>query len=252
MKFGRNRNIKDLWKELSVTRLLILLFCLVVPGDRIVFAAQSTADVPISMEQKNTLLQELFGTKAVKMERDEEYVIGHGDILSVSIYEEGDMAVSASVKQPGDGGGTVQTGAQVMMDGRLSLKDIGDVEVVGLTLAELADYLKKLYSTLYDNPILTTTLVQSNSLRYTVMGEVARPGVFKLDHPINLVQVLAQSGGFTEWADREITVVRKKIREADKAQFDGNTLNVDYDDFISGKSLERNILVCSGDIVIVN
>lgn len=236
-----------------VTRLLILLFCLVVPGDRMaVFAAQSTADVPVSVEQKNILLQELFETKAEKMEREEEYVIGHGDILSVSIYEEGDMALSASVKQPGDGGGAVQTGAQVMMDGRLSLKDIGDVEVVGLTLAELADYLKKLYSTLYDNPILTTTLVQSNSLRYTVMGEVARPGVFKLDHPINLVQVLAQSGGFTEWAGREITVVRKKIREADKAQFDGNTLKVDYDDFVSGKSLERNIFVCSGDIVIVN
>jgi len=238
---------------LIVTRLLILLFCLVVPGDRMaVFAAQSTADVPVSVEQKNILLQELFETKAEKMEREEEYVIGHGDILSVSIYEEGDMALSASVKQPGDGGGAVQTGAQVMMDGRLSLKDIGDVEVVGLTLAELADYLKKLYSTLYDNPILTTTLVQSNSLRYTVMGEVARPGVFKLDHPINLVQVLAQSGGFTEWAGREITVVRKKIREADKAQFDGNTLKVDYDDFVSGKSLERNIFVCSGDIVIVN
>lgn len=236
-----------------VIRLLILLFCLVVPGDRMaVFAAQSTADVPISVEQKNTLLKELFETKAEKMEREEEYVIGHGDILSVSIYEEGDMAVTASVKQSGEGGGAVQTGAQVMMDGRLSLKDIGDVEVVGLTLAELADYLKKLYSTLYDNPILTTTLVQSNSLRYTVMGEVARPGVFKLDHPINLVQVLAQSGGFTEWADREITVVRKKIREADKAQFDGNTLKVDYDDFVSGKSLERNIFVCSGDIVIVN
>ncbi|KJS00625.1 MAG: hypothetical protein VR65_11580 [Desulfobulbaceae bacterium BRH_c16a] len=236
-----------------MTRLLILLFCLVVPGDRMaVFAAQSTADVPVSVEQKNILLQELFETKAEKMEREEEYVIGHGDILSVSIYEEGDMALSASVKQPGDGGGAVQTGAQVMMDGRLSLKDIGDVEVVGLTLAELADYLKKLYSTLYDNPILTTTLVQSNSLRYTVMGEVARPGVFKLDHPINLVQVLAQSGGFTEWAGREITVVRKKIREADKAQFDGNTLKVDYDDFVSGKSLERNIFVCSGDIVIVN
>ena len=234
-------------------RILILLFCLLVPGDRTaVFAAQSTADVPVSVEQKNTLRQELFGTKAEKMELEEEYVIGHGDILSVSIYEEGDMAVSASIKQPGDGGGAVQTGAQVMMDGRLSLKDIGDVEVVGLTLAELADYLKKLYSILYDNPIVTTTLIQSNSLRYTVMGEVAKPGVFKLDHPMNLVQVLAQSGGFTEWAGREITVVRKKIREADKAQFDGNTLKVDYDDFISGKSLERNIFICSGDIVIAN
>jgi len=59
-----------------------------------------------------------------------------------------------------------------MMDGRISLKDIGDVEVVGLTLDEHADYLKKLYSTIYENPIVITTLIQSNSLRYTVMGKV--------------------------------------------------------------------------------
>ena len=97
-----------------------------------------------------------------------------------------------------------------MMDGRISLKDIGDVEVVGLTLAELADYLKKLYSTIYDNPIVITTLLQSNSLRYTVMGKVLKPGIFKLEHPMTLVQVVAQAGGFNEWAGKEITVVRKE------------------------------------------
>jgi len=147
---------------------------------------------------------------------------------------------------------TAQSGATVMMDGRISLLDIGDVEVVGLTLTELADYLKKLYAVIYDNPIVTTTLVQSNSLRYTVMGKVAQPGIFFLDYPLTLVQAVARSGGFTEWAGKDITVVRAKLKEEDKAHFDGNTMKFSYDKFVSGKALDSNVLIRSGDIIIVN
>ncbi len=215
------------------------------------FCAQSTADVPVSSEMKEAALKEIRGGKTLHFQREDEYVIGHGDVLTVSIYEEGDMSATANVMQgPGEHTGGV-TGTTVMMDGRVSLRDIGDVEVVGLTLTELADYLKKLYSEIYEDPILTTTLAQSNSLRYTVMGEVNSPGILPLDHPVSLVQVVAKSGGFTEWAGKEITVVRKHLKKDDKNQFEGNTLKFDYDDFVSGKKIDNNIFVRSGDIVIV-
>ena len=233
-------------------RIAMLLICLTLcVGLPPVYAAQSTEDVPVTDEKKETLLKEILGADIGKMQREEKYVIGHGDILSIGIYEEGDMSVAPVPKQTGGSSGGV-LGTQVMMDGRISLKEIGDVEVVGLTLTELADYLKRLYSVIYENPVVTTTLVQSNSLRYTVTGEVAKPGIFKLEHPINLMQVIAQSGGFSEWAKKEITVVRKELREEDKKQFDGNTLKFDYDDFVSGKELDRNIFVRSGDIVVVH
>ncbi len=34
------------------------------------------------------------------------------------------------------------------MDGRISLKNIGDVDAVGFTLTQLADYLRELYATM--------------------------------------------------------------------------------------------------------
>ncbi len=221
------------------------------------FGAQSSADVSVSKSMKDSVLKEIRGGKTLEFQREDEYVIGHGDLLTVSIYEEGNMAATASSSTGYDGqeeGREQQNnlGTRVMMDGRISLKDIGDVEVVGLTLTELADYLKKLYSEIYENPILTTTLVQSNSLRYTVMGEVNQPGIFSLEHPMTLVQVVAQSGGFTEWAGKEINVVRKNLKKEDNGVFDGNTLEFDYDDFVSGKKLNKNVFVRSGDIVIVN
>jgi polysaccharide export outer membrane protein len=221
------------------------------------FSAQSTADVPASSEFKRSARTEILGKQSDIIAIEEEYVIGHGDILSVSVYGEGDMAASmaASTARPdatGDMTRGEQKGVKVMMDGRVSLLHIGDVEVVGMTLTQLADYLKKLYATIYDDPIITTTLVQSNSLRYTVMGNVTQPGIFYLDHPISIVQTIARSGGFTEWANKEITVVRENVKKGDEQLFKGNSLLFDYDDFISGKDLLKNISIRSGDTIVVH
>jgi polysaccharide export outer membrane protein len=82
------------------------------------------------------------------------------------------------------------------------------------------------------------------------MGKVVAPGIFYLDYPINLVQVVARCGGFNEWANSELTVVRKDA--GDNELFKNNTLKFDYDDFLAGKKLERNIFINSDDIVIVH
>ncbi|MFT5701035.1 MAG: polysaccharide export outer membrane protein [Desulforhopalus sp.] len=238
-------------------RLLIVLnFLFFVFNGTGAFAAQSTADVTVTPDQKKTILTKILGTKVDQYQSEDEYVIGHGDILTVSIFEEGDMSVSAlpatAREQSADAPRPASTGTPVMMDGRVSLKNIGDVEVVGLTLTELADYLKQLYSVIFDDPIITTTLVQSNSLRYTVMGEVTAPGIFFLDYPMSLIQVVARAGGFTEWSNRKITVVRKRLKVSDEKLFKKNTLVFDYDDFVSGKTLDKNVLIHSNDIIIVN
>ncbi|MCB2173683.1 polysaccharide biosynthesis/export family protein [bacterium] len=225
------------------------------------FAAQSTADVPATKAMKESLRAEILGVSSGSGVATEEYVIGHGDLLGVSVYGEGDMAAAHASRQarPGDttpGGGAVpadqQGGVRVMMDGRISLLHIGDVEVVGMTLTQLADYLKKLYATIYDSPIVTTTLVQSNSLRYTVMGKVTSPGVFYLDYPVTVVQAIARGGGFTEWASKKLTVIRDSLKPGDESLFDGNKLEFDYDRFISGRDLQKNVLLRSGDIIIVD
>jgi polysaccharide export outer membrane protein len=251
-----------------MARLLALLgFLSLLTGTTVSFAAQSTADVSVSAEMKASALKEILSARVDQIPPEKEYVIGHGDILTVSIDEEGDMAASSAPgvsrqgatsgasgqqNQPSDAPRIANTGTTVMMDGRISLRHIGDVEVVGLTLAELADYLKKLYAAIYDNPIVTTTLVQSNSLRYTVTGKVAQPGIFFLDYPTTIMQAIARSGGFTEWAKKDITVVREKINSEDKARFDGNTMKFDFDKFASGKALDSNIFIRPGDILIVH
>jgi polysaccharide export outer membrane protein len=238
---------------------LLALFCvsIVLFSAKVSDAAQSTADVPVTEAMKESLLVEILGPRAEQIRREEAYVIGHGDILSVSIFEEGDMSaipLPGITRQDatGDSPRSAASGVQVMLDGRISLRNIGDVEVVGLTLTQLADYLKKLYSSVYSDPIITTTLVQSNSLRYTIMGEVGAPGVFFLDYPITISQTVARAGGFTEWSKRNITVIRKEVQERDKNLFKGNTLKFSYDDFVSGRNIASDIPVRPGDYLVVN
>ncbi|SHI12815.1 polysaccharide biosynthesis/export family protein [Desulfofustis glycolicus] len=241
----------------TVLFMLAAVSTVIFLGAQSVFSAQSTADVPATAEMKQSLRTQILGDQTGQNQSQDEYVIGHGDIISVSVYGEGDMAPSTAVgaarpAEAGDAPRVSGAGVMVMMDGRVSLLHIGDVEVVGLTLTQLADYLKQLYATVYEDPIVTTTLVQSNSLRYTVMGNVTGPGVFFLDYPLTIVQAVARSGGFTEWANRDVTIVRETIKEAEQDLFKGNTLSFDYDDFVSGKNLQKNITIRSGDIVIVH
>ena len=230
----------------------VMLICVALLCSEVVFAAQSTADVTVTEDEKKAERKAVLGSKADAIISTEPYVIGHGDILSVSIYGEGGMAAASANTAAQSGEATAGSGVRVMIDGRISLKHIGDVEVVGLTLTQLADYLKTLYQTVFPEPIVTTTLMQSNSLHYTVMGEVAKPGNFNIDFPLTLVQVIARAGGFTEWANEELTLVREKVGGQGSEFFKGNNMEFDYDRFISGKDIGRNIYIRSGDIVIVH
>lgn len=230
---------------------IVMIFCFVFPLN--LFAAQSSKDMSVTKQLKASMLEKILGQKNNTKPREPEYVLGVGDVVTVSILDEGDMSASYfSSTTEATGGVTQLQGSRVMPDGRISLRDIGDVDVVGLTLTELADYLKELYAVIYHDPIVTTTLLQSNSLRYTIMGEIQNPGVFQLEYPVTLVQVIARSAGFSEWAKKKITVVRENLTGADGNIFKNHTLKFDYEDFISGKSIEKNIVIHTGDIIIVH
>jgi len=251
-------------KWLLVCFSLIMAICWLSSGAvQSVSAAQSTADVVVSSAQKEKLRKEIVGDQVLPGEQ-REYVIGHGDIISVSVYGEGDMAASSAaagvrpaIAGPAAGGGgdvlrRADSGVEVRLDGRVSLQHIGDVQVAGMTLTQAADYLKKLYLTVFYDPIVTVVLVQSNSRRYTVMGQVNSPGIFFLDFPVTIVQAIARSGGFNEWASHDITVIRQGSGPASVRSKEKKTLKFDYDDFLDGEDLEKNIYLQPNDVMIVH
>ncbi len=223
-------------------------------GTALLQAAESTSDVVVDTAQKEKLRQEIVGNVPLPGE-DKEYIIGYSDILSITIYGEGDMSATDAVAASRPAGDTIRRrpgGVEVRMDGRVSLKHVGDVKVVGMSLTQLADYLKKLYVSVFDDPIVTVTLLQSNSRRYTVMGKVNAPGIFYLDFPVTIVQAIARSGGFNEWANHEITVIRQGNGLSSGTSEQPKSVQFDYDAFLKGKDLEDNVYLHANDVVIVH
>jgi len=253
------------YKKMRNSIQVILLFIIVLIFVAVCHSAESTADVSVDAAVKEKVRQQIMGQSAMQAV-DEEYVIGYRDILYVSVYGEGSMAVSEGIQAEAAATGSENitpggnflrgrgSGIEVRIDGRVSLRHIGDVSVVGMTLTQLADYLKQLYSNIYDSPSLTVTLVQSNSQQYTVMGQVLNPGLYHLDFPLTVVRAVARAGGFTEWANSEITVIRQKSAGSATLQakaVQGETFKFDYGDFLKGQDLEKNIFIKSGDVIVV-
>ena len=214
--------------------------------------AESSADVSASKALKESARKEVLANPKDAAKED-EYVIGIGDLLNVSIYGEGDMAATSSSVSDTTST-TTKSGVspiQVRVDGDISLKHIGDVKAVGMTFTQLADYLKILYSQIYDNPIVTAVLVKTNR-KYSIMGKVAKPGVYPLNDTISLVQAIADSGGFTEWANREVTVIRKHVHKKDDKLFKNGVHDFDYDAFLDGNDMQNNIDIQANDVIVAH
>lgn len=162
-------------------------------------------------------------------EAEKDYLIGVGDVLEVQVWQEPDLSRTVKVR----------------LDGKISLPLAGDVQAAGKTTGELDQFLEKKIADLVTEPAVSVMLVENRSRRYYVVGQVGQPGEFPIEFPLTILQAIARSGGFQEWAKREeIKVVR---RQGGKEEF----LNFDYDDFTKGKNLQQNVLIAPGDTIIV-
>ena len=78
-----------------------------------------------------------------------------------------------------------------------------------------------------------------------MLGEVEEPGQFTLGRYVDVVQALTLSGGFTPYANkRGIQILRRQ---------DGRevTYKFDFRSVSRGRNLDQNIILQSGDVVLV-
>jgi polysaccharide export outer membrane protein len=159
-----------------------------------------------------------------------DYIIGLGDILEVQVWREPELS-----RNP----------VPVRIDGRISLPLMGDVDAAGKSIKELTLFLGKKYSEVVTEPAVSVMLIESRSWRYYIVGQIASPGEYNLDYPLTILQVIARSGGFLEWAKKSnISIIR---REAGQEKI----LSFDYDSLLKGKNLNQNIQIAPGDTIIV-
>lgn len=157
-----------------------------------------------------------------------EYLLGVGDLIEVQTWKEPDLSRTMRVRS----------------DGRISLPLIGDIEAVGKTPRALALQIEELYRKSLSEPSVTIILNQSNQ-HYYVIGQVQHPGEFALDSDLTVLQALARSGGFLQWAKTSNIAVIRREGGGEKH------LSFDYDAMIKKETLTQHLLLAPGDTIVV-
>ncbi len=125
---------------------------------------------------------------------------------------------------------------------------LGDLEVAGLTVPQLIDRLTKDLSEYLINPKVSVTLLEANSAKIGMLGDIARPGILVMNRPMNVLEAIITSGGITDTGRKSDVTV---LRQTSGAYSQKLTVNVKH--ILEGKARpEENIALQAGDIVLVH
>ena len=159
------------------------------------------------------------------------YRLGPEDVVSVSVFGQDRYSRSGIIIPP---------------SGRISLALIpGGVFVNGKTVDEVAEAIKKSYDEYIIDPQVSVSLDKASSYRYSVIGDVAQPGIRLMSHRMTVTEALGEAGGVLQTGDRSRVVVLRR-------QADGNLkpIPVNVSAIYKGKAPDVTYLV-PGDQVIV-
>lgn len=160
------------------------------------------------------------------------YKVNSGDVLAIHVWNEDSLTHRAILVRP---------------DGYLSAPIIGEILAGGHTIPEIQEAVAdKLSTFLINDPVVTIILTEITGNTIYVVGKVNRPGQFIIRNKTDVLQAIALAGGLTSFADEgDIRILR---RDADSIQ---RSIPFDYKHVQDGTNLDSNILLKSGDTVVV-
>jgi polysaccharide export outer membrane protein len=161
---------------------------------------------------------------------DAAYIVQPGDTLQVMVWKEQDLQGEFLVRP----------------DGGLTFPLAGDIQAAGHTVEDIHKTLQSRLIKYIPDPVVTVVVKKTDGSRIFVVGKVNRPGDFALIRPMDVMQALSVAGGATPFADvNGIRILRR--REGGSQEI----FHFRYDDVRRGKNLSQNILLHSGDTVVV-
>ena len=160
--------------------------------------------------------------------RVSEYVVGVADGLSINVWKNNQLSTTVIVRP----------------DGTITMPLIGDLVALGKTPSQLRKEIGKRLSEYVklDSSEITVAVSNVNSYRFTVSGEVARPGMVQSQQYLTVAEAIAQAGGFTRFSERDkLTLTRRAA--------DGTIRRIPivYKFIEDGSHPEMNIVMLSGD-----
>jgi polysaccharide biosynthesis/export protein len=188
--------------------------------------APAPGEVQTASAAPNVTTQKTLTTRgAVPVATD--YVIGSGDVLQISVWQEPQFSENVVVRP----------------DGKISLPLVPDVPLTGLSPHEAEDAISQKLAGLVKHPRVSIIVQEIHSRLVYITGEVQHPGAYPMLSSMNVIQLIAHAGGPTEFAKKKaVYVLHPDNRERSR---------VDYQKVLQGQHLEENVQLIPGDTVVV-
>jgi polysaccharide biosynthesis/export protein len=158
-----------------------------------------------------------------------DYRLHAGDKIEVSVWKEQEL----------------QKELILTPDGRIAFPLAGDIVAAGKTVAEVRGEIENKLKAYIPEPVVTVTVTQVGGNVAYVIGQVNKPGAFTMNPGLNILQALSLAGGGTPFAKLDDIIV---IRGSAATQ---RVLRFRYGQVSEGKSLDQNVNLESGDVVVV-
>jgi polysaccharide export outer membrane protein len=159
-----------------------------------------------------------------------DYRIHGGDRLLVGVYDDPKMPPIDITVTP---------------DGKFSFPLLGVLVAGGKTAEQLRLEMETKLRKFVSEPVVTVSITEVKGNVCYVIGQVNKPGLIVMNPALNILQALSVAGGGNPYAKLDNIIV---IRNSPGGQ---KVMNFRYGQVSAGRSLEQNVELESGDVVVV-
>lgn len=158
-----------------------------------------------------------------------EYLVKPGDQLLISVWKEEDLHQEVLVRP----------------DGGFSFPLAGDLSAAGKSVELISKEVSARLQRYIPDLVVTVAITAINGNKIYIIGQVNNPGSFVMNPQVDVMQALSMAGGTTAFASlNDIKILRRTAA--------GQTvLPFRYNDVARGRNLSQNIMLESGDVVVV-
>jgi len=185
------------------------------PEDRTISSNPGVSDTPPSQKTRGV---------------PDDYEIGAGDTLQISVWKEPEASVQNTVVRP---------------DGKIGMPLLKEVEVIGMTPTAAEKLIASRLSKYIPGADVTVVVSGIHSKKIYIVGAVKKEGPISYTYRMTVMQALSEAGGLTDYAKRKkIYVLRTENGKEYKLPFD-------YDAVLKGERMELNIPLLPNDTLVV-
>lgn len=162
------------------------------------------------------------------------YLLGVGDSINFSVIGAPELNITT----------------RILNDGNAIFPFLGPVKLSGLTISSASKYLENLLSKELINPKVELFISENRPIKISIIGEVSRPGIYKLNSSTNdlptIITAIEEAGGVSKFADLTKIKLQRKL-PGELTSFKKTNLN--FKNLLFKGDQSQNPYLFDGDII---